>query len=89
MAEENDDEKTEDPSQYKMDEARKKGDVASSKELSSVLLLAGSLLTLILCGVFIYETFSEFIDWIFRQNFREVYNQEKFNEDLEKYLEGM
>ena len=80
MAEENDDEKTEDPSQYKMDEARKKGDVASSKELSSVLLLAGSLLTLILCGVFIYETFSEFIDWIFRQNFREVYNQEKFND---------
>jgi flagellar biosynthetic protein FlhB len=80
MADENDDEKTEDPSQYKMDEARKKGDVASSKELSSVLLLAGSLLTLILCGVFIYETFSEFIDWIFRQNFREVYNQEKFND---------
>ena len=31
MADENDDEKTEDPSQYKMDEARKKGDVASSK----------------------------------------------------------
>ena len=52
MAEENDDEKTEEPSQYRIDESRKKGEVAVSKELSSVILLSGSLLTLIICGVF-------------------------------------
>lgn len=78
MADENDDEKTEEPSQYKIDESRKKGDVASSKELSSVLLLSGSLLTLIICGVFIYETFTEYIDWIYRLDFKMIYTQEKF-----------
>jgi len=80
MADENDDEKTEEPSQYKIEESRKKGDVASSKELSSVLLLSGSLLTLIVCGVFFYETFSEYIDWVYRQDFKNIYTQEKFAE---------
>ena len=80
MAEENDNEKTEEPSQYRMDEARKKGDVASSKELSSVLLLSGSLLTLIICGVYIFECFSEYIDWIYRQDFQTTYTKEKVNE---------
>lgn len=78
MADENDDEKTEEPSQYKIDESRKKGDVASSKELASVMLLTGSLMTLIVCGVFIYESFTEYIDWLYRQDFRNVYTQEKF-----------
>jgi flagellar biosynthetic protein FlhB len=80
MADENDDEKTEEPSQYKIDESRKKGDVAQSKELSSVLLLSGSLLTLIICGVFIFESFSEYIDWIYRQDFKNVFTPEKFTD---------
>lgn len=84
MADENDDEKTEEPSQYRMDEARKKGDVAQSKELSSVLLLSGSLLTLIICGVFIYETFTEYIDWLYLQDFRSVYTPEKFQDVISK-----
>jgi flagellar biosynthetic protein FlhB len=84
MADENDDEKTEEPSQYRIDEARKKGDVASSKELSSVLLLSGSILTLILCGVFIFECFYEYIDWLYRLDFRSVYTQEKFNDVITK-----
>lgn len=80
MADENDDEKTEEPSQYKIDESRKKGDVASSKELNSVLLLTGSLLTLILCGVFFYETFTEYMEWLYNKDFRNVYTKEKFLE---------
>lgn len=80
MADENDDEKTEEPSQYRIDEARKKGDVAQSKELSSVLLLTGSLLTLIICAMFVYEQFTEYIDWVYRQDFRNVYSKEKFLE---------
>jgi flagellar biosynthetic protein FlhB len=63
-----------------MDEARKKGDVASSKELTSVLLLSGSLLTLIICGVFIYETFTEYIEWIYRLDFKNIYTKEKFHD---------
>jgi flagellar biosynthetic protein FlhB len=80
MADENDDEKTEEPSQHKIDESRKKGDVAQSKELSSVLMLTGSLMTLIICGVFIYEQFTEYIDWVYKQDFKHVYEKEKFLE---------
>jgi len=80
MAEENDDDKTEDPSEYRLEESRKKGDVASSKELNSVLILAGSLLTLILCAVFIFEEFTSLIDWVLTQDFRQVYTKEKFAE---------
>ena len=84
MADENDDEKTEEPSQYKIDESRKKGDVASSKELSSVLLLSGSFLTLVLCSLFIYEQFTEYIDWLYRQDFKTVYSVEKFSDILKQ-----
>lgn len=47
MAEQDDDnEKTEDPSQKKLDEARKKGNVAKSQELNTWFVLAGGLLAL-------------------------------------------
>lgn len=82
MAEERDDdaEKTEEPSSYRIEESRKKGDVASSKELSSVLLLTGSLMTLMVCGMFIYEGFTEYLDWLYKQDFRHIYEKEKFQE---------
>lgn len=80
MAEENDDEKTEEPSQHRIDESRKRGEVAVSKELSSVILLSGSLLTLILSGVFVYEQFTEYIDWLYRLDFKLIYTAEKFGD---------
>ena len=82
MADENDSdaEKTEEPSQYRIDEARKKGDVASSKELSSILLLSGSLLTLILCGFYIYEVFTEYIEYVYKIDWKLAYEKEKFSE---------
>ncbi len=79
-----DDEKTEEPSQHRIEESRKKGEVASSKELSSVLLLSGSFLTLIICGVFIFENFTEYIDWLYLQDFRTIYTQEKFLEVIKQ-----
>lgn len=78
--EKDDDEKTEDPSPYRLEESRKKGDVASSKELTSVLLLSGSLLTFIVCGMFIYEVFTEYLDWLYKVDFRTAYTKEKFFE---------
>lgn len=83
MADENDDEKTEEPSSYRIDEARKKGDVASSKELTTVLLLGGSLLTIVLCGVFVYEEFTSYIDWLYRLDFKNVYSKEQFAEVIQ------
>lgn len=61
-------EKTEEPSQYRIDQFRKKGEVASSKELTSVLILAASTLTLTISIVYIYETMGHFIEWLYSLN---------------------
>lgn len=64
MAEDTDQEKTEDPSQHRIDESKRKGEVASSKELTSVLVLAACIMTLGLSLLFIYQEMEEFIRWI-------------------------
>ncbi len=66
MADEQDDgDKTEEPSQHRIDEFRKKGDVASSKELTSVLVLAACLLTLSMSLVYVYEEMANYIEWLY------------------------
>ena len=66
MADEQDDgEKTEDPSDHRIEEFRKKGDVASSRELTSVLVLAACLMTLSLSLVFIFEQMTSYIEWLY------------------------
>lgn len=66
MADEQDDgEKTEDPSDHRIEEFRKKGDVASSRELTSVLVLAACLMTLSLSLVFIFEEMTSYIEWLY------------------------
>ncbi len=85
MAEEREDgEKTEEPSPYRLEEFRKKGDVASSKELNSVVLLAGTLMTLILCGAFIYEEFTAYLEWLLRRDTQKVYEQKQFVELIQE-----
>jgi len=84
VADENDDEKTEEPSQYRIDESRKKGEVASSKELNTVILLAGTLMTVVLCSAFVYEEFSEYLAWILRLDFQRAYQEKEFIEIIEK-----
>ena len=59
-----DQEKTEEPSAHSIEEYKRKGEVASSKELSSVLVLSASLLTLGLSLLFIYEELEVFYRWI-------------------------
>lgn len=58
-------EKTEEPSQHRIDEFRKKGDVAVSRELTSVLVLAACLMTLSLSLVFIFEQMTTYIEWLY------------------------
>ncbi len=73
MAEEQDkSEKTEEPSQYKLDEARKKGEVASSKEFTSALVLIATMMTLSLSSLYMYEVLSGFIYWISNIDFTTV-----------------
>ena len=71
MAEEFDEsvgEKTEEPTQHRIDEFRKRGEVASSRELTSVFVLAASVFVLFFSMVFIYETMADFFKWIYGLN---------------------
>ncbi|OUR98637.1 flagellar biosynthesis protein FlhB [Halobacteriovorax marinus] len=81
MAEESDSgqEKTEDPSTQRIEEFRKRGEVASSKELTSVLVLAASLMTLGLSVVYVYEIMSEFIEWLYTLNIASAYTEKSMN----------
>lgn len=77
-------EKTEDPSQHRIDEARKKGDVASSKELNSVLILAGSFSVLIISTLYIFELLSEYIEWLYSLEITKAYTEELGKQILTK-----
>ncbi|MBY0415290.1 MAG: flagellar biosynthesis protein FlhB [Bdellovibrionales bacterium] len=80
MADEQDSgEKTEDPSQHRIDEFRKKGDVASSKELTSVLVLAACLLTLSLSMVYIFEQLTAYIEWLYTLDLSAAFGPKALN----------
>ncbi len=65
MADDSDEEKTEDPTEHRIQEFRKRGEVASSKDLTSVILLAACVMTLSLSTIFIFETIKEYIEWLY------------------------
>lgn len=69
-------EKTEEPSQHRIDEARKKGDVASSKELNSVLILAGAFSVLVLTSLYIFEVMSEYVEWLYGLEVTKAFSKE-------------
>ncbi|TNE95236.1 MAG: flagellar biosynthesis protein FlhB [Deltaproteobacteria bacterium] len=76
MAEDTDQgEKTEDPSAHRIEEFRKRGEVASSKELTSVLVLSASFLTLGLTMVFIYEVMTQYIEWLYSLELSKAYSE--------------
>ncbi len=77
MAEEKDDsDKTEEPSQHRIEEFRKKGQVAASKELASVLVLSACVLTLGISILFIYEQMDEFMRWLYGLNIEKAFQAE-------------
>lgn len=87
MAENSDSgEKTEEPSEYRLQEFRKKGDVASSKELNSVLILAGSLSVLVLSSVFMYEALGEYLEWLYALDVKTAYEQKILGQIMTKTL---
>ncbi|MBD63765.1 MAG: flagellar biosynthesis protein FlhB [Halobacteriovoraceae bacterium] len=83
MAEDSDSgEKTEEPSQYRLDEARRKGDVASSKELNSVLILSGAFSVLILSSLFIFEVMSDYIAWLYGLELDKVFENKDIGKEI-------
>jgi len=67
MAEQQGQEKTEEPTEKKRRESREEGQVAFSKELSSAALLAGIVLTLMASSPLILNAFQELMSNIFSQ----------------------
>jgi flagellar biosynthetic protein FlhB len=86
MADENDGEKTEEPSQHRIEEFRKKGDIASSKELTSVLVLAACLLTLSLSLVYIYEEMTTYIQWLYTLDIASAFTEKSLRTITTKTL---
>lgn len=81
MADEQDSdaEKTEEPSQHRIDEFRKKGDVASSREVTSVLVLAACLMTLSLSLVYVYEELTKYVEWLYTLDIASAYTEKSLN----------
>jgi len=77
MADEGNDqgEKTEEPSAHRIEQFRKRGEVASSKELTSVLVLGASILTIMLSAVYMYEVLFQYIEWLYSQDATGLVNE--------------
>lgn len=85
MAENQDDqEKTESPSEHRIDEFRKRGDVAVSKELTSVLVLATSLFVLSVSFSFILDSLANYVQWLYSLDITSFYTKEAMKEILNK-----
>jgi flagellar biosynthesis protein FlhB len=78
LAEEQDEfgEKTEEPSSYRIEEFRKRGEVASSKEITSVLMLVGNFLVLSMGLLYIFESMEEYVTWLYALNFQSSFTPE-------------
>lgn len=79
-------EKTEEPSQHKLDEARKKGDVASSKEFNSVFILTGVLCVLVMSSLYMFEVISEYIEWLYAIEAKKAFADQMGRRILEETL---
>ena len=89
MAEENDSqagEKTEDPSSYRLEEFRKRGEVASSKELTSAIVLGGCFFALSLSLIYLYQIFGEYLIYMINLDYTQVYQNKALGDVLKKSL---
>lgn len=67
--------KTEDPTQRRLEKAREEGNVAVSTEISSVMIMIVSLLTIWGLGGFIYQRFSHLFETFFMNAHADLSNQ--------------
>lgn len=67
MAEDSENEdKTEDPSAYRLEKSREKGEVAISRELNTIVVLIACFMVFIFSTFYMYELISKFIEDIYR-----------------------
>lgn len=69
-------EKTEDPSLYRLEKSREKGDVPISKEIGTILLLSSCFMVLVFTSVYMYESLEVVINKIFSLKLETVFTKE-------------
>ena len=84
MDEENDSEKTEEPSAKRIEEFRQRGEVASSRELNSVLILFASILTIGLSMSFVFEQMANYFEWALNVNYDKIFREDLFKKFKQK-----
>lgn len=77
-------EKTEEASQYRVDEFREKGIVPLSKELVSIIVLCISIFLLLGTSVFLFEVLLDYFEWITTQNYAEILSIKKLSKLINK-----
>ena len=80
-------EKSERPSQYRIDEFRRKGQVAASKELTSVLILLVGIFVLGISLLFIYQQLSLFMEWLYGLDLEQAWSKKYFKEIVYRTLQ--
>jgi len=87
MAEQNSDqEKTEEPTQQKLEKAREEGNVSISKEISSVMLMAVSIIMFVSTGSFMYRRVQALFETFFLNSGMPINNQDNAIEYLKMAL---
>ncbi len=76
---ENTGEKTERPSEHRIEEFRERGEVASSKELTMVIVLSATFLTILLSSSYMLEVLTDFFRWSATLDYKEAYKIEKID----------
>jgi len=90
MADDNDQEKTEEPSARKLEKAREDGNVSISKDLSSVLILGFSVIVFINTGPMMYNSTKSLLEYFFRNATGLPENQDQARDFLQHALfEGL
>lgn len=82
MADSDKDEKTEEPTQARRDEFRKRGQVAQSKEFATALMLMVTLLVMWLLGKYFLEQISVLFSFFMGSGFRTELSPENWQESL-------
>ena len=87
MAEEYDNqEKTEEPSAWRIEEFKRKGEVASSKELNSLFILTACTLSLSISITYVYEQLSLFVEWLYSLDLVSAYTEKSGKLIFERML---
>lgn len=82
-------EKTENPTEYKLEKFRKKGTTRYSKELNSLLILFFGFMSLWWCGNLIFLNFSRIMSYIFSFNNSDIFNQKNILLEIHCMLKEM